>query len=321
MENGLVEERRLKMPTARALGQLSCFVLFAACGAGQPNVTAPASTSSTLGDAGTETEPALPDAGGGVMAIMPPRGARSTISSSVHVAMGIPKDGDDSDDYLMDKGVYVVSYNKNLNAPNWSSWQLDAKYVGNVDRQNDFRADDALPADFYHVTPQDYANSGFDRGHLCPSKDRSDSAENNSLTFLMTNMHPQRKELNEVRWKNLEDYSRKLATDGHKELYIMAGGIFDAHPAVIGHGVAVPKADYKIVVVLDAGQGVDNVSTGTEVIAVMMPNESSVKNKKWTEYLVTVDDVERQTGYDFLSNVPADVQRVIQSKKATIAIK
>jgi endonuclease G len=247
----------------------------------------------------------------------PPSGG---IESSVHVAMGVPKDGDDSDDYLMDKRVYVTSYNLKLNVPNWVSWQLDEKYVGDVDRQNNFRADDELPATFYHVTPKDYAHSGYDQGHLCPSKDRSRSVDDNSLTFLMTNMHPQRKELNEVRWKNLEDYERKLA-GAHKELYVVAGGIFDAHPPTIGNGVAVPKADYKIVVVLDAGQGVENVTAATEVIAVIMPNEPTVKEKAWTEYLVTVDEIERQSGYDFLSNVPVGIQRAMQSKTATIALR
>jgi endonuclease G len=133
----------------------------------------------------------------------------------------------------------------------------------------------------------------------------------------MTNMHPQRPELNRVRWKNLEDYERKLANED-KELYVTAGGIFEANPPTIGHGVAVPKADYKIVVVLDAGQGVESVTPNTEVIAVIMPNEPSVKQKKWTEYLTTVDEVEKQSGYTFLSNVPANVRKVIEARVASI---
>jgi endonuclease G len=244
-----------------------------------------------------------------------------SIESSVHVAMGIPKDSDDSDDYLMDKVEYVTSYNSKLNVPNWASWRLDAQDVGAVDRQNDFRGDDELPAAFYHVVKKDYEHSGFDQGHLCPSKDRSTSAEKNSLTFLETNMHPQVKELNEVRWKNLEDYSRKLAVTEHKELYIVAGGLFDAHPTTIGHGVAVPKANYKIVVVLEGGQSVESVARDTQVIAVIMPNDHGVKDKKWTEYLVTVDEIERRSGYDFLSKVPVGIQRAIQSKAATIALR
>lgn len=115
----------------------------------------------------------------------------------------------------------------------------------------------------------------------------------------------------------MEDYERKLANQ-NKELYVTAGGIFDATPPTIGHGVAVPKADYKIVVVLAAGQGAESVTPETEVIAVIMPNDPSVKQKKWTEYLTTVEEVERQSGYTFLTKVPASVRKVIEARVASI---
>ena len=126
-------------------------------------------------------------------------------------------------------------------------------------------------------------------------------------------MHPQRPELNRVTWKALEEQERALAKQ-HHELYIVAGGIFDAHAATISNSIEVPKADYKIIVVLGAGQGVEGVTTSTEVIAVVMPNNPSMKEKPWTAYVTSVDEVERETGYDFLSNVPEGVQRVIEAK-------
>jgi endonuclease G len=241
-----------------------------------------------------------------------PAPAVSTLASSPHVALGIPKDADDSDDLLMDERAYVVSYNPKREAANWVAW-LDERDLGDTDRSGDFRADDRLPANVYHVTPGDYARSGFDRGHLCPSADRTDTAEDNSLTFLMSNMHPQRPELNRVTWKALEEHERGLAKE-HHELYIVAGGIFDANPPTIGHGVAVPKADYKIIVVLAEGQGVESVTTSTEVIAVVMPNDPSAKERPWAAYATSVDEVERQSGYDFLSKVPEAVQKVIEAK-------
>lgn len=230
--------------------------------------------------------------------------------------MGVPKDADDSDDYLMDKGVYVVSYNPRLRDPNWVSWRLDGSDFGRASRQDNFRIDPELPATMYHVTTTDYAHSGFDRGHLCPSADRTRSVSENAATFLMTNMQPQRPELNRGPWEDLEEHERELARQ-HHEVFITAGGIFDAHPKTIGHGVAVPRAEFKIIVVLDAGQGVESVTDRTEVIAVVMPNEPSVQGKPWTTYLTNVDDVEHVTGYDFLTNVPQGVQNAIESRKAT----
>jgi len=81
-----------------------------------------------------------------------------------------------------------------------------------------------LSSGFYAVKKSDYRFSiyGFDRGHVCPSADRTQNQDDNSATFLMTNMIPQSPNCNRNVWKNLESYERSLAFSG-KELYITAG--------------------------------------------------------------------------------------------------
>jgi endonuclease G len=98
------------------------------------------------------------------------------------------------------------------------------------------------------------------------------------------------------------------------ELFIIAGRVFASPPPTIGHGVAVPKANYKIIAVLGQGQSAADVQPSTEVIAVMMPNEQAVGTHPWTDYVTSVDDIERQSGYDFLSRVPEDVQRMVEAR-------
>jgi endonuclease G len=199
------------------------------------------------------------------------------------------------------------------------SWALDARDLGPESRNDHFHADDGLPTGVYRVKPADYAKSGFDRGHLCPSADRTRSPDDNALTFLMTNMHPQVPELNRGDWKKLEEHERALAKQGH-EVFVVAGGVFGASPRTIGHGVAVPDAEYKILVVLAKGQGAADVNEQTPVIAVVMPNDASVKEHRWTDYVVTVDEIERQTGYDFLPAVPERIQAVIEAKRADVRL-
>ena len=48
-----------------------------------------------------------------------------------------------------------------------------------------------------------------------------------------------------------------------------------------------------------------------------MPNHPEVKNKKWYEYLVSVDEIEEKTGYDFLRDVPDEIENVIEAKVPT----
>ena len=59
----------------------------------------------------------------------------------------------------------------------------------------------------------------------------------------------------------------------------------------------------------------------SEAIAVMMPNDSSVKGLRWKSFRVSVDLVERETGLNFLSNVPSQVQQVIESKVDNNALR
>ena len=237
--------------------------------------------------------------------------------ASAHLALGAPTDADPSDDHLMIKPEYALSYNRSKNIANWVSWNLNASHFGDAPRmQGKFLSDESLPAGFYHVRHEDYVGTGFDRGHMVRSEERTRSPEDNRSTFLLTNILPQRHDLNAGPWLRLEEYCQRLAQKEGRELYLMAGGVFTAGkaPETIGKGVAVPDAFFKIVVVVDRGQGAPAVNESTRVIAVIMPNTTGIMDSGWATYRTTVDDVERRTGYEFLSAVPEAVQRVVEAR-------
>jgi endonuclease G len=239
-------------------------------------------------------------------------------SLALHLPLGVPTDLDPSDDRLLDEHSFVVSYSPVKHVPNWVAWRLDRSYLGHVRRKNDFRPDPALPRELYHVSESDYLHSGYDRGHMCPSADREDTPEDNSTTFVFTNMEPQLHELNAGPWEKFERYERELAARPGAVLYIVAGGVFSSPFPTIGQGVAVPAANFKIVVVLSDGQRASDVNEQTEVVSVLMPNEKGVGEHGWTEFLTSVDAIERATGYDFLNAVPEPAQRVIEARTARL---
>jgi len=238
-----------------------------------------------------------------------------TPSSSVHLTMGNPSgavtDVNQPTNYLMDKPQYVLSYNRDKGEPNWTSWHLDSSWLGSTARQDDFRPDSTLPSSWYHVTATDYSGSGYDRGHMCPSGDRTKTVADNSATFLMTNMIPQAPTNNQQTWANMEFYLRALATSGN-ELYIISGG--QGVSGYIANGnVAVPTYTWKVVLVLPSGTNdVSRVTTSTRTIAVFIPNNNSVVSD-WKQYRVSVDYVESMTGYNFFSNVSDSVENTIEA--------
>jgi endonuclease G, mitochondrial len=223
--------------------------------------------------------------------------------------------------YLMVKPQYALSYNSAKGGANWVSWHLSSAWKGTAVRLDNFAPDLNLPTGFVRVATADYTNTGFDRGHQCPSDDRDGSATDNTATFLMTNMLPQAPNLNRVTWEALEAYCRTLLTAGN-ELYIIAGGYGSGGSGsnggvttTIANGkIAVPARCWKVIVVLPVGiTDVARINAATRVIAIDMPNQQTVSAYPWGTYRTSVDAIEAATGYDILSALPLLVQGSVES--------
>jgi endonuclease G len=235
------------------------------------------------------------------------------LADSPHLALGNPSNAGTGNlnNYLIERSQYALAYNRDRGTANWVSWVLSADWLGDTDRQDNFRQDGGLPAGVYQVTPNDYRSTGYDRGHIVPSGDRTRSVQDNSATFLMTNILPQAPENNRGIWRELEEYSRDQVYQFDKQLYIMAGGYGEQTTLANGR-VTVPSRLWKIIVILDPGETVDDIDLGTPLIVVDMPNRDT-NSPDWRTYQTTVDRLELATGYDFLSQVPLEFQDILES--------
>jgi endonuclease G, mitochondrial len=253
-----------------------------------------------------------------------------TPQSNINLLMGNPSQATsspgNSENYLIARPQYALSYSKNKGIPNWVSWELDATWLGDAHRVGKFAPDEELPASWEHIKPADYTGSGFDRGHMTNSEDRSRSPEDNIPTFLMSNILPQSPDNNQGPWEQLESYSRQLARSG-KQLFIISGGHGQGGigknglKATVGRGkVLVPAVTWKVILVLDTpNAGVAGVTKNTRTIAVIMPNKQGIKTDPWPQYQTSVQEVEKLTGYKFFTNVPEDIRSVIEAKVDVVA--
>lgn len=234
---------------------------------------------------------------------------------------GATADTSNADNYLYNQGYYIESYNRDRNEPNWVSWYVGDTSLGSIDRSNDFRPDSNLPAGWYEVPANGYSGSGFDRGHNCPSGDRTSSTAANQATFLMDNMIPQAPHNNQQTWGNLEAYGRSLVKAGD-EIYVIMGsygaggtGSNGTASSVDAGKVIVPSNIWKVIVVLPNGNNdLSRIDTSTRVIAVNTPNINTISSD-WTLYICAVKDIENATGYTLLSNIPNTVRSVLENKK------
>jgi endonuclease G len=252
-------------------------------------------------------------------------GTGGSTADNTNLLLGNPSGATNSivnpDNYLMDQTYFTESYNRDQGKPNWVSWYVGSTSLGAIDRSDDFRADTNLPSGWYEVSNTSYTGSGFDRGHNCPSADRTSTTAANQATFLMDNMMPQAPRNNEQTWANLEAYGRTLVTAGN-EIYVVMGsygsggtGSNGSATTIDGGHVVVPSNIWKVIVVIPNGNNdLSRITSATRVIAVNTPNINTI-SIDWTQYITTVKDIENATGYTLLSNLPASVRTALETKK------
>lgn len=241
-----------------------------------------------------------------------------------HLAMGNPSGAVTNatyyTNYLLSKSQFAASYHRDRGIPNWVSWHLSSAWVGSTPRQDNFASDPTLPTGWFRATSSSYTGSGFDRGHNCPSADRTGSVADNSATFYMTNIMPQSANNNQRTWAGLENYCRTLVNAGN-ELYIICGsygtggtGLNGYTTTIAGGKITVPAQCWKVVVVLPEGSSdASRVSTATRVIAINTPNNQTLATT-WSTYRTSVDAIEAATGLNLLSAVSSTVQSTIEAR-------
>lgn len=208
---------------------------------------------------------------------------------------------------LVNKG-YVTGYCEALEDPAWVAYR-----VGDLDRPavapprpEGFEADARTAA---RVQPSAYVNSGYDRGHLAPNHaiaTRYGEAAQRE-TFLMSNIVPQRHALNAGPWKDLE---MKIATSypgRFGEVWVLAGPVFGAKPARLPNGPAVPEAFFMIVI--------DESDGRVRTQALIFPQETPA-GAELGRFVVSIDEVERRTGLDFLVELEDGAETALEAKRA-----
>lgn len=259
----------------------------------------------------------------------------TTLPDNDHLLPGNPtnakSDENASTNYLKDYVYYKISYNSSKGTPNWVAWHLQSEDVGSAARQDNFRADNTLPATWYKVVSTSYSGSGFDRGHNCPSADRTSTVAANSSTFYMTNMIPQAPTLNQGPWAGLEDFIRNTMVGPNNEAWIYMGsygntgvGSNGAYAVIDNGKVLVPNKVWKVVIVIPKGntdsQRLDSTAT---VLCVNMPNDNrlySTSNKTaWRNYIVAVSNLETESNANgvplsLFGNIAEVHRNVLKSK-------
>ena len=167
-----------------------------------------------------------------------------------HLPHGVPSGTPPSNDFIC-RDSYAISSNDATKFADFVAYRLDrATITGSDEQERKWQADPVIkPRET--LEPEDYIGAykalGTDRGHLAPLA--SFRGGNWQETNYLSNIVPQKSDLNRTTWLELEKYVRDLVRE-HGEVYVITGTayhklIFKLPSADEPHKV--PSAFWKVV--------------------------------------------------------------------------
>lgn len=228
-------------------------------------------------------------------------------SSSVYNRLEIPISSGSGPDYeIHEYEGFTLCYRESYEQSEWVAYEITKDELKKeADRSNNFREDPSISTK--SATPGDYTKSGYDRGHLAPAADMAFSEKAMSESFFMSNMSPQRPNLNRGIWNHLEQQTRDWARH-FGSLYVVSGPVLEKknYKTIGKNNVAVPEYFYKILLA--------QTDEGFYSIAFIIPNADSFKDD-YFYYAVTIDEIEERTGIDFFPQLEDDIEDQLESTK------
>lgn len=198
---------------------------------------------------------------------------------------------------------YVVGYSEDRRNPLWSAYRA-SEVKGDDDpirfeRARFFYADNRTAS---AVDGRTYGG-GFDRGHMTPNF--AIASQYGSLaqleTFFMTNMCPQKDDLNQGPWARLERHVVSAAQE-KEHVFVISGPIFGDDPDIVTIGsdrdIQIPEAFYMILV--DASFEF-RTRPVIDMVAYRFP-QGAARGADITDrtlFGVSVNQIEAETGLDF----------------------
>lgn len=207
----------------------------------------------------------------------------------------------DNEYVVMHKG-YSFVYDEPCEQAKWVAYTLTKKETeGLEERGNKFIEDPFVQTG--SAANEDYAKSGYDRGHLAPAADMKWSEDVMKESFYFSNMSPQAPSFNRGVWKKLEEKVRDWAVV-YDSVLIVTGPVLSTNLKKIGpNEVCVPAAYYKVIF--------DFKKEHSKAIGFILPNEAS--SEKLVHFSMSVDEVEKATGLDFFFQFNDEFENKLES--------
>ena len=206
---------------------------------------------------------------------------------------------------------FIIRFNVKTNLADWVAYNLNPNKVwGFSKQQREWKRDPFLQKQ--SLSDKDYKGAsryGYDRGHLAPLGSFKGSALSYQHQYL-TNIAPQKKDLNRGPWKRLENQIRQFVLKG-KEVKVLTGLLYGQSEDMIKNYKTppppwnvqkmkyVPSGFWKII--STKIKGILNVCS------FIMPQNASSKSS-FKKYIVPLKEIKKYTGLVVFEGVKVKIK-------------
>ena len=207
---------------------------------------------------------------------------------------------------IVQHGAYTSSYNTETLIPNWVAYELTAEETGGDQKREgiEFRMDPDLKG-CTQAMREDYAGSGWTKGHLMPAADAAFDSGAMAETFYFTNICPQDETLNAGDWQYLEKRVRQWA-NRYGSVWVVTGPVVgeNRYGTIGDRDVVVPDAFYKALLIRKK-------NGSYSAIAFVMDNDDDRYYLR--DCLMDINDLEALTGFDFFPGLDDAIEEKVES--------
>lgn len=247
----------------------------------------------------------------------PDRTRESSVASRVQVeqsfqfdncSVGCPTGGSP---LTLDRQAYTLNNNGSTKFANWVSYKVtkDSPASG---RSRDWKTDPDIPAG-ETLDPVDYNGANValkvDRGHQANLASMGGVDDWQTLNYL-SNITPQKSDLNQGPWARLEDQERNLSKDPTiDQVYVATGPLYERFVGTLpgtNKVHTIPSGYWKIIFV--------GSSPESRLYASFVMNQDTPRDANFCAYQVTVAQIEERSGLTFWSRLPQPVQESLKSR-------